>query len=308
MCSKETPVLRKLSPLQALARRVPAALLDGRAIAKKRNAATQRRIQAHMDAAGRPPRLDVVLVGADAASEVYVRNKQAAAGRIGIDGHVHRLDADISQAQIATRLVELNAADHVDGIILQLPLPEGLDARPLLHAIDPLKDVDGFHPINMGRILGGTPGGFAPATPLGITWILEEADVALRGAEVCIVSHSNLIGKPLAALLVNADATVTVCHVHTRDLLAHTQRADVLVTAAGVPGLITAEHVGAEAVVIDAATVLGEDGVLRGDCAPDVRDKVARITPVPGGVGPVTVAALLHNTTAAWLRRTGADI
>lgn len=287
---------------------MPASLLDGRAIAKKRHAATERRIQAHLEAAGRPPRLDVVLVGADTASDVYVRNKQAAAARIGIECHIHRLDADISQAQIATRLVELNAADHVDGIILQLPLPEGLDARPLLHAIDPMKDVDGFHPINMGRILGGTPGGFVPATPLGISWILEEADVALRGTEVCIVSHSNLIGKPLAALLINQDATVTVCHVHTRDLQAHTQQADVLVTAAGVPGLITADHVRAGAVVLDAATVLGDDGVLRGDCALEVRERAGRITPVPGGVGPVTIAALLHNTTQAWLRRTGADL
>lgn len=283
-----------------------AQVFDGRAFAKTKNAETGRTVAKHLGSAGRPPRLEVLLVGADEASAVYVRNKERSAGRIGIEAKTVALPADISQAQLATRLIERNADPDVDGIVLQLPLPHGLDARPLLAAIDPAKDVDGFHPLNMGRVLAGTPGGFAPATPLGITWILEESYGDLRGAEVCIVSHSNLIGKPLAALLFNQDATVTVCHKDTRDLSSHTRAADILVTAAGVPGLITGAHVRAGATVIDAATVLGAYGALQGDCvASEVAEQAAFLTPVPGGVGPVTVAALLYNTATAWLRRTG---
>ncbi|MBW3583773.1 MAG: bifunctional 5,10-methylenetetrahydrofolate dehydrogenase/5,10-methenyltetrahydrofolate cyclohydrolase [Euryarchaeota archaeon] len=284
---------------------MPARILDGRALAKERNAETARAIQERLSLAGRPPRLDVVLVGADAASAVYVRNKERAGKKVGIEGRVHDVSADITQEALAERLRALQADDALDGLILQLPLPGGLDPYPLLALIDPARDVDGFHPENTGKLLSGVPGGFAPATPLGILWILLEAGIRLQGAEVVVVSHSNLIGKPLAAMLMNHDATVTVCHVHTRDLAAHTSRADVVVTAAGVPGLITKDHIAEGALVVDAATVLGDDGVLRGDCAPDVAEKAGTLTPVPGGVGPVTVSALLHNTRLAWERRTG---
>lgn len=283
---------------------MPARTLDGRALAKARNQATAERVAAERDRIGRAPRLDVILVGDDPASDVYVRNKERAAAKAGIEAHTHRVPADVDQAGLAARIRDVSADDAVDGVILQLPLPPGLDAEPLLALIDPVKDVDGFHPENLGHVLRGSGKGHVPATPLGITWLLDAAGVALEGAEVCIVSHSNLIGKPLAALLVNANATVTVCHKYTRDLAAHTRAADVLVTAAGVPNLIMAEHVRDGATVIDAATVLTQDGSLVGDCdAAAVAAKAAALTPVPGGVGPVTVSALLANVTDAWLAR-----
>lgn len=278
--------------------------IDGRALAKRRNEATAARVEKHLAQAGRPPRFDVVLVGADPASAVYVRNKGKAAERVGVEAHVHEVPIDVDQAGLAARITDVVANPLVDGVVLQLPLPAGIDAEPLLGLIEPAKDVDGFHPMSLGNLLAGTGDGFAPATPLGITWLLEEAGVTLQGAEVCIVSHSNLIGKPLAAMLINADATVRVCHVHTADLAAHTTAADVLITAAGVPGLIQPAHVKAGATVIDAATVLGDDGVLRGDCAPEVEDVAGALTPVPGGVGPVTVSALLFNVVEAWVART----
>lgn len=284
---------------------MPARTLDGRALAGRRNDDTARRIQDHLADAGRPPRLDVILVGSDEASKIYVRNKAKKGKKVGVETHIHEVAADIDQAGLERTLREVEENDTTDGVVLQLPLPDHLDARPLLASIDPDKDVDGFHPLNMGRLLSGTPGAFVPATPLGILWFLEDEKVPLTGAEVVVVSHSNLIGKPLAALLINHDATVTVTHVHTRDLAAHTRRADILVTAAGVPGLITADHVRDGAFVVDAATVLDEDGHLVGDCAAEVGETAGAQTPVPGGVGPVTVSALLSNTVDAWMRRTG---
>lgn len=285
-----------------------ARILDGKALAKRHNAVTKQRIEGHLDAAGRSPRLDVLLFGDDDASAIYVRNKKRTGERIGVETHIHTFPGspDINTPErIARELAAVEAEPGVDGVVLQLPLPGHADARPLLALMDPDRDVDGFHPLNMGRLLCGMDSGFIPATPLGILWVLDEAGCALRGADVTIVSHSNLIGKPLAAALLARDATVCVTHVHTRDLAAHTRHADVLVTAAGVPGLITADLVKPGAVVIDAATVLGADGVLRGDCAfDDVSTKASAITPVPGGVGPVTVSALFHNTVEAWRRRT----
>lgn len=280
-----------------------ARLLDGRALAKAKNAANRKTIEEHRETAGRPPRLDVVLVGDDAPSRLYVGKKEEAAKRIGIETRVHRLPAGTSHDEVVDLLETAGDDDPVDGVVLQLPLPEPLVARDLFPRIPVEKDVDGLHPHTQGRILSGYEDTFIPATPRAILWLIEDAGLSLQGLDTTIVSHSNLIGKPLAALLINRDATVTICHKHTKDLTAHTKRADLLVTAAGVPGLIKKDHVGTGATVIDAATVRTKEGTITGDCAPEVEETAGAFTPVPGGVGPVTVAALLANTVDSWRRR-----
>jgi methylenetetrahydrofolate dehydrogenase (NADP+) / methenyltetrahydrofolate cyclohydrolase len=281
-----------------------ARLLDGRALASSKNQATKKAIESHQAHAGRPPRLDVVLVGDDAPSLVYVTKKQQAAARVGIDTRLHTLPAGTAHEDIVDLLEAAAGDDHVDGVVLQLPLPAPLEPLELFPHIPLTKDVDGLHPYTQGRILAGLETTFIPATPRAILWLIEHAGLAPRGLETVIVSHSNLIGKPLAAALVNQDATVTVCHKHTHDLASHTRRADLLITAAGVPGLITADHVKPGATVIDAATVRTDDDRITGDCTKDIQQAAGAWTPVPGGVGPVTVAALLANTMEGWHRRT----
>jgi methylenetetrahydrofolate dehydrogenase (NADP+) / methenyltetrahydrofolate cyclohydrolase len=278
-----------------------ARILDGRALAERRNEETRARIESRLADLGRPPRLDVILIGNDAASHLYVRRKEGAARKAGIDTQVHHLEESATAADIRTALEAARENERVDGIVLQLPLPAGKDPRAFFPMIPLGKDVDGLNPLSQGLLLQGNAGSLVPATPLAVRWLIAEAGLTLRGVETVIVSHSNLIGKPLAALLVNEDATVTICHKHTRDLAAHTRRAGLLITAAGVPGLITKDHVREGATVIDAATVHDAEGRLVGDCAADIGDMAAFITPVPGGVGPVTVAALLANTVQAWL-------
>jgi methylenetetrahydrofolate dehydrogenase (NADP+) / methenyltetrahydrofolate cyclohydrolase len=279
--------------------------LDGKALAKRMEADLASEVAALAKRHGRAPGLAVVLVGNDPASEVYVKRKQEACVRAGIATFEHRLPATVPEAELVALVRRLNGDARVDGILVQLPLPPQVGKAAVLQSIAPGKDVDAFHAETLGHALIGDET-LAPCTPQGVLLLLDEAGVKLAGAEVCIVNHSNLIGKPLAALLINRDATVTVCHKRTRDLKAHTQRADVVVTATGVPGLVTDAHIRAGAVVVDVGLNRGADGKLRGDCADSVWSKAAWVTPVPGGVGPMTIAVLLQNTVRSFKRHVGA--
>lgn len=254
-------------------------------------------------APGRAPGLAVVLVGDDPASSIYVKRKAEACRRVGMESFEHTLPADTPEAKVVDLVRSLNADPRVDGILVQLPLPPQVAKKAVLQSISPAKDVDAFHAESMGHALIGDEE-LAPCTPQGILLLLDEAGIKLPGAEVCIVNHSNLIGKPLAALLINRDATVTVCHKQTRDVKAHTRRADVVVTATGVPGLLTADHVREGAVVVDVG-IARVGGKVVGDVAPDVWGKASWVTPVPGGVGPMTIAMLLDNTLDSAKRTAG---
>ncbi len=273
-------------------------LIDGRAIAKKVRQEVQQDA-ARLRERGVVPHLVVILVGDDPASQIYVRNKARAAEKVGIRSTTHHLPADTSESALLEFIRDLNAEDDVHGILVQLPLPPHLDSERILEAIDPQKDVDGLHPENLGRLLAGHPR-FLPCTPQGILRMLQEIGYNLEGKDAVVVGRSTIVGKPMALLLLQHHATVTMVHSRTRDLGAHTRRADVLVVAAGKAGLIRGEMVKEGAVVIDVGINRMPDGTLRGDVAFDeVAERAAWITPVPGGVGPMTVAMLLKNTVQA---------
>lgn len=241
--------------------------------------------------------LATVLVGDDPASHVYVTGKHKAAVEAGFRSIDRRLPGDVSQDDLLSVLGELNRDDEVDGILVQLPLPGQIDAEAVLSAVDPMKDVDGFHPFNAGRLYAGHPT-FVPATPLGIMALLEEHGVELEGARAVVVGRSTIVGKPIAHLLLGANATVTICHSRTRDLAAETRAADVLVVAIGTPGFVTPDMVKAGAAVVDVGITRTDAGLL-GDVAPEVAERAGFLTPVPGGVGPMTIAMLLRNTVKA---------
>jgi methylenetetrahydrofolate dehydrogenase (NADP+) / methenyltetrahydrofolate cyclohydrolase len=245
--------------------------------------------------------LTTILVGDDPASEIYIRRKQEAAGEVGISARDYRLAQDTPERELLELIEDLNADDAVDGILVQLPLPSQIDEQRAIEAVDPAKDVDGFHPINAGKLFLGHEGSVA-ATPSGIMALLEEYDVPLNGARAVVVGRSNIVGKPVSLLLLSAHATVTICHSRTADLAAHTREADVLVVAVGQAGLITPEMVKDGATVIDVGMNRTPDG-LRGDVDPAVVDRAGLLTPVPGGVGPMTIASLLRNTVKAGRRR-----
>jgi methylenetetrahydrofolate dehydrogenase (NADP+)/methenyltetrahydrofolate cyclohydrolase len=275
-----------------------AAILDGRAVAAEVKAEVARGV-AELAERDVPVRLDVVLVGEDPASATYVRMKQRDCAEVGIESRVHRFEADASQEELASLVERLNADMSVSGFFVQLPLPKGLDATPLLSAIRPEKDVDGLSPLSAGRLAVGLPG-LVPATPNGVVQLLKRSGVPLAGREVVVVGRSNLVGKPLALLLLREDATVTICHSRTRDLSAVTRRAEVLVVAAGRREFIGAEHVREGAVVVDVGIHDREGGGLTGDVRfGEVEPVASYITPVPGGVGPMTRAMLLHNVLEA---------
>jgi len=249
----------------------------------------------------------VVLVGDDPASEVYVRKKREDSAEVGIESFHHEPGGDVSQEKLADLIRSLNEDDRVHGILLQLPLPDHLDQDPLISLIDPAKDVDGLTPVSAGLLTQGREGAIAPCTPAGVMELLREAEVELEGARAVVLGRSILVGKPLAALLLAANATVTHCHSRTRDLGAVCREADVLVAAVGSPRLVTAEMVRPGATVIDVGTNRGDSGLV-GDVDFDGVSKVAAaITPVPGGVGPMTRAMLLVNTLAAARRLAAAD-
>lgn len=273
--------------------------IDGRVVAQ----ALRAELAARIATLGFQPGLAVVLVGEDAASAVYVRNKDRAAQSAGIHAQTIRLPATTSQAELLTVVALLNADPAVDGILVQLPLPAGLDQSVIIRAIDPAKDVDGLTPVNAGLLAAGQPG-LVACTPLGVMKLLAHAGVTLRGARAVVLGRSVLVGKPVAALLLAADATVTIAHSRTRNLEAECRRADVLVAAVGRPEMVRGDWIADGAVVIDVGINRLEDGRLVGDVAFDECAAVASaITPVPGGVGPMTIACLLENTLTAALRR-----
>jgi methylenetetrahydrofolate dehydrogenase (NADP+)/methenyltetrahydrofolate cyclohydrolase len=241
--------------------------------------------------------LATVLVGDDPASQVYIRHKHEAAQAAGIEAIDHRLPADIAQDELLALVAELNADDRVDGILVQLPLPGHLDEDIVIGSVAPTKDVDGFHPLNAGRLYLGKPQ-FVPATPLGVLALLDEHDIRLEGAHAVVIGRSEIVGKPAAHLLLGRHATVTLCHSRTADLGFHTRQADVLVVAVGRPAVVTPEMVKKGAAVVDVGINRTETGLV-GDVDPAVAERAGFLTPVPGGVGPMTIAMLLRNTVQA---------
>ena len=275
-----------------------ARILDGKATAAAIKAEVAGGIE-ELRADGRSVRLDVVLVGDDAASATYVGGKEADATEVGMASRVHRFPAGVSQQELAALVEELNDDPEVSGFIVQLPLPEGLDPLPLISRIKPEKDVDGLNPESAGRLSMGLPS-LLPCTPHGIVQLLRRHDVPLEGREAVVIGRSNLVGKPMAQLLLRENATVTVCHSRTRNLADVASRADVLVVALGRRESVGAEYVKEGSVVIDVGIHRREEGGLAGDVRfEEVEPKASAITPVPGGVGPMTRAMLLHNALQA---------
>jgi len=281
-----------------------AKILDGKALAARIKGELGQTVTA-LHGRGVEPGLAVVLVGDDPASQIYVRNKTTSCAEAGIRTFDHRLPAATSQAELLALVKKLNADPAVDGILIQLPLPPGLDARPIMEAVDPRKDVDGIHPDNLGHLLMGEPR-FVACTPFGIMKLVEESGLPLAGTNAVVVGRSNMVGKPMAALLTNANATVTLCHSKTRDLGAVVGGADLVVAAVGRPEMVRGAWIKPGAVVIDVGINRRADGKLLGDVefAP-AAERASAITPVPGGVGPMTIAMLLANTVTAAQRRAG---
>jgi len=274
---------------------VAARLIDGKAVAAR----IRERVREEVASLPAPPGLATILVGDDPASAVYVRMKREDSAEVGIESFHHEPGGDASQEEIAALIESLNADERVHGILLQLPLPDHLDPDPLIASIDPAKDVDGLTPLSAGLLVQGRREAIAPCTPAGVMELLREAGVEVEGARAVVIGRSILVGKPLAALLLAANATVTHCHSRTRDLASICREADILVAAAGTPGLIGGEMVREGATVIDVGTNR-VDGKLVGDVDFDsARERAGAITPVPGGVGPMTRAMLLVNTLAA---------
>jgi methylenetetrahydrofolate dehydrogenase (NADP+)/methenyltetrahydrofolate cyclohydrolase len=278
-----------------------ARILDGKALGARLRAGLAARI------AGLPfkPGLRVVRVGEDPASGVYVRNKDRAAAEAGFDSATIHLPETTTEADLLAEIARLNADPAVDGILVQLPLPAHIRAEAAIAAVDPRKDVDGFHPLNAGRLAAGEPG-LVPCTPRGVMHLLAEAGVALRGARALVLGRSQIVGRPMAQLLLGADCTVTIAHSRTRDLPAECRRAEILVAAAGRAEMVRGDWIAPGAVVIDVGINRRADGKLVGDVAyAEAVGHAGAITPVPGGVGPMTIACLLENTLEAALARRG---
>ena len=288
---------------------MPAELIDGAAVAKKVRAEVGERCKA-LAARGVVPGLTVVLVGDDGGSAVYVRNKEKASHEVGMNGATIRMPATTTQTELLAVVDRLNADKAVHGILVQMPLPKQIDPQAVIRRIAAAKDVDGFHPVNVGKVLIGERDGFAPCTPAGVQVLLQEYGVETAGKNVVIIGRSNIVGKPMAALLVQpgpgGDATVTICHSKTPDLAWHTKRADIVIAAVGRPGTVTGEMLKPGAVVIDVGTTRivdpsAKSGMrLMGDVDfASVSQVASKVTPVPGGVGPMTIAMLLRNTVRA---------
>ncbi|RKQ61610.1 methylenetetrahydrofolate dehydrogenase (NADP+)/methenyltetrahydrofolate cyclohydrolase [Thermovibrio guaymasensis] len=283
-----------------------AVILDGRVLSEKIRGELKEEVEYLKEKFGRAPTLAVVLVGNDPASEIYVRNKIKACQKVGINSLDKKLPETITQEELNRVVKELNDNKDVDGIIVQLPLPKHLSCREVINYISPEKDVDGFHPLNAGKcMLGLYDEGLMPCTPAGVMKFFEEYGIELQGKNAVMVGHSNIVGKPLANMLLNANATVSVCHVYTQDLAFYTKKADILCVATGVPHLIKAEMVKDGAVVIDIG-ISRLNGKIVGDVDFEaVKEKASAITPVPGGVGPMTITMLLYNTVKAFKMRHG---
>ena len=277
-------------------------ILDGKATAAAIRASLRADIEKEKERAGRAPCLAVILVGEDPASQVYVRNKENACADAGIDTVTYRKPASTPQAELEALIAELNDDQSVDGILLQLPLPKGLDAQPCIDAISPEKDVDGLTVVNQGRVAINAPG-LRPCTPAGILAIMDHYGIETSGKKAVVIGRSNLVGRPIALMLGarGYDATVTMCHSRTPDLAAVCREADILIAAIGKPRFVTADMIKPGAVIIDVGINRGEDGKLCGDVNyENVAPLASSITPVPGGIGPMTISQLLVNTAEAW--------
>jgi methylenetetrahydrofolate dehydrogenase (NADP+)/methenyltetrahydrofolate cyclohydrolase len=277
-------------------------IIDGKALAKEKRAEIAKQVEA-LKKKGVTPGLAVVLVGEDPASQIYVRNKHKACEEVGIYSRKITLPEETTEEEILKIIDELNNDPEIDGILVQLPLPKHIDPDKVILSISPDKDVDGFHPVNAGRLLTGQDG-FFPCTPLAVMELIKSAGVDVSGKEAVVVGRSNIVGKPVSMLLLRENATVTICHSKTKDLADVCRRADILVAAVGRPEMITSDYVKEGAVVIDVGiNRVGEKKVV-GDVAFDeVKDKAAYITPVPGGVGPMTITMLLYNTLLSAQKR-----
>ncbi len=277
-------------------------ILDGKALAAKIRKKAADDVAA-LKNRGITPGLAVVLVGDDPASHTYVKMKERACEETGIYSIVHKMPLDISEEKILETIEMMNQNPNIDGILIQLPLPAHIDTQKVLNAVSPSKDVDGFHPYNVGNLVLDMEC-FVPCTPLGVIKLLEEYDINPKGMDACVVGASNIVGKPMMHLLLNRFATVDICHIHTKDLRAHTSRADLLIVGVGKEKLITEEMVKEGAVVIDIGINKTDEGKIVGDVDYEkVASKCSYITPVPGGVGPMTIAMLLVNTISAARRR-----
>jgi methylenetetrahydrofolate dehydrogenase (NADP+)/methenyltetrahydrofolate cyclohydrolase len=280
-------------------------ILGGKEVAAKVLAEVKASVAAVRDRTGVTPTLAVILVGEDPASQIYVRNKKRAADEVGINARDFLFPQGCTQGELLATIAGINRDPSIHGVLLQLPLPKGMDEDQAVAAIAPEKDADGLHPVNLGNLLAGKPGA-VPCTPAGCIEILDHYGIAIEGAEAVVIGRSRLVGKPLAQLLLARHATVTMCHTRTRDLAAHCRRADILCVAAGRPGVVTGDMVREGVVVVDVGVNRLPTGKVTGDVQFDsVAPKARAITPVPGGVGPMTIAMLMRNTARAAHRLLG---
>ncbi|STP12542.1 methylenetetrahydrofolate dehydrogenase/methenyltetrahydrofolate cyclohydrolase [Helicobacter mustelae] len=278
-------------------------LLDGRAVAEEKEKELMQEVE-ELHQKNIIPTLAVILVGNDSASASYVNMKTRACHRIGIDSVTQKYHTNITQHQVLDAIKKLNDDFNVDGILVQLPLPGHINTQEILEAIDPAKDVDGFHPYNIGRMHAGIPA-FVPATPMGVMQLLKYYKIEILSKNVVIIGASNIVGKPLAALMLQEGATISLCHIHTKDIALHAKEADIVCVGVGKAGLLKKEMIKEGAVVIDIGINRLEDGRLVGDVDALVAKKSSYFTPVPGGVGPMTISALLQNTIQAAKNRKG---
>jgi len=278
-------------------------LIDGKALANKIHTQIASKVSKLKEEKNIIPGLAVILVGDNPASHAYVKMKAKACKEVGFYSIVHEMPSTITQEEILATINMMNQNPHIDGILVQLPLPKHIDTNQILEVIDPRKDVDGFHPYNVGRLVSGLDS-FVACTPLGVMKMFEEYNIDLKGKDVCVVGASNIVGKPMANLLINANATVTVTHIFTKDLASHTRKADIVIVGTGVPKLIKKDMIKDGAIVIDIGINKLEDGSIVGDVDfAEVAPLCSYITPVPGGVGPMTIAMLLSNTLDAAAQR-----
>lgn len=278
-------------------------LIDGKSLANKIQTDIAIKVSKLKDEKNITPGLAVLLIGDDPASQAYVKMKAKACKEVGFYSIVHEMPTTITQDEIISTIEMMNANPRIDGILVQLPLPAHIDTDKIIEIIEPKKDVDGFHPYNVGRLVAGLDS-FVACTPLGVMKMFEEYNIDLKGKDVCVVGASNIVGKPMASLLLNANATVTITHIYTKDLAYHTKRADIVIVGTGVPKLIKKDMIKEGAVVVDIGIIKLPDGTITGDVDfPAVSPLCSYITPVPGGVGPMTIAMLLSNTLKSAQKR-----
>jgi len=278
-------------------------LIDGKSLANKIQTDIATKVSKLKDEKNITPGLAVLLIGDDPASQAYVKMKAKACKEVGFYSIVHEMPTTITQDEIISTIEMMNANPRIDGILVQLPLPSHIDTDKIIEIIEPKKDVDGFHPYNVGRLVAGLDS-FVACTPLGVMKMFEEYNIDLKGKDVCVVGASNIVGKPMSSLLLNANATVTITHIHTKDLAFHTKKADIVIVGTGVPKLIKKDMIKEGAIVVDIGIIKLPDGTITGDVDfQAVSPLCSYITPVPGGVGPMTIAMLLSNTLKSAQKR-----